>query len=152
MAAAMAGLPLAAPAFAEPSGLKGTWSGEYTCNQGLTGVTLTVTRGAPGDVRALFHFYEAASNPGVPQGCFEMSGRLDSGSGRLRLEGGRWLLQPPGYVVVDFIGRIDAAGDRFEGRVEGYNCRTFRLTRRPSPLPVPMECRPKDDSVARLAR
>lgn len=144
----LAGMGAAAPASAQ--GLKGTWSGEYTCNQGLTGVTLTVTRGDPGDVRALFHFYEAPSNPGVPQGCFEMAGRFDSASGTLRLLGGRWLLQPPGYIVVDFIGNLEAEGGRFDGRVEGYNCTTFRLERRPSPLPVPLQCRPKDDTVASL--
>lgn len=136
---------------AEANGLKGTWSGEYTCNQGLTGVTLTITRGEPDDVQALFHFYASPGNPGVPEGCFEMAGRFDPTSGELRLDGGRWRLRPPGYVVVDFIGRLEAASSRFEGRVEGYNCTTFGLTRRPSPLPVPKECRPKDDTVAMLA-
>lgn len=151
----LAGLALwlvaTAPSGARSEGLKGTWSGEYVCNQGLTGVTLTITKGDPKNVRALFHFYEAPSNPGVPQGCFEMDGTLEPSSGELRLEGGRWLLQPPGYVVVDFIGRLDVATGRFEGRVEGYNCTTFRLVRRPSPLPVPRECRPKDDTVASLS-
>lgn len=125
----------------------GTWSGEYICNQGLTGVTLTITRGEPRDVRALFHFYEAPSNPGVPTGCFEMAGTYDPGSGALRLEGGRWLLRPATYVVVDFIGRLSPGG-RFEGRVDGPGCSTFRLARRPSPLPVPRECRPRPETVA----
>ena len=148
---AVAGLALMTTAKAQPGGLKGTWSGEYTCNQGLTGVTLTITRGEPDDVQALFHFYEAPSNRGVPDGCFEMAGRFDPASGELRLEGGRWLLRPRGYIVVDFIGRLEAASGRFDGRVEGYNCTTFRLTRRPSPLPVPKECRPRDDTVVMLA-
>jgi len=147
-----AGIALAGPASAQSRGdaspLTGTWSGEYVCNQGLTGVTLTVTRGEARDVRALFHFYAAPGNPGVPTGCFEMAGTYDPGSGEMRLEGGRWLLQPPDYVTVDFIGRLDPATGRFAGQVDGPGCGTFRLARRPSPLPVPRACRPRPETVA----
>jgi hypothetical protein len=129
--------------------VQGSWSGEYVCNQGRTGLTLTIGRSDEDGVRALFHFYAAPGNPGVPQGCFEMAGRYDPASGDLRLKGGRWLLRPPGYVAVDFTGNVDAAGDRFEGRVTGFNCTIFRLSRRPSPRPTPPECRP--DLVASAA-
>ncbi|TDR93996.1 hypothetical protein [Enterovirga rhinocerotis] len=153
--AALAAIGLAAllgPVSAEPAagnaGLVGTWSGEYVCNQGLTGLTLSITRGNPQDVRALFHFYEAPTNPGVPTGCFEMEGSFDPVTGRLALQAGRWLLRPEGYVTVDFLGHVARDGRRFEGRVAGLNCTTFELARRPSPSPVPRACRPRNDTVA----
>lgn len=145
----MAG-PAAAQSRRDAGPLVGTWSGEYVCNQGLTGVTLTVTRGEPRDVRALFHFYEAPGNPGVPTGCFEMAGSYDPGSGELRLEGGRWLLRPATYVAVDFNGRLDPVTGRFEGQVDGPGCSSFRLARRRSPLPVPRECRPRPETIASI--
>ena len=74
--------------------LRGPWSGEYVCNQGRTGLTLTIGRGDPGDVSALFHFYAAPGNARVPTGCFEMTGSYDPASGRLELKGGRWHAVP----------------------------------------------------------
>ncbi len=113
-------------------------------------MTLTVTRGDPDDVRALFHLYAAPTNPSVPTGCFEMAGRYDPASGQVQLYGGRWLLRPTNYVVVDFLGRLDAASGALEGLVKGPGCTVFQLARRPSPRRVPPECRPRDDTVARL--
>lgn len=156
-AALAAGAAAAAygPARAQPgpaaSPIAGAWSGEYVCNQGLTAITLTISRSDPSDVRALFHFYAAPSNPGVPTGCFDMSGTYDPASGRLVLKGGNWLLRPPNYYVVDFVGQIDPATGRFTGRAEGPGCTVFSLSRRGSPRSTPRACRPPDDTVASLA-
>lgn len=138
-AAALA-IGLAATAAAQEDRAVGSWSGRYTCNQGVTGVTLTVEAATARGAIALFHFYADPSNPGVPSGCFRMSGRFDARTGRLQLKGGRWLLRPYGYLTVDFTGEIDPAGETFVGQVTGYNCTRFELSRRPAPVPVPAQC------------
>ena len=140
--AALLATPIDAEAEPALAKIQGSWSGEYVCNQGRTGLTLTIGRSDGDEVRALFHFYEAPGNAGVPSGCFEMAGRYDPSSGDLKLKGGRWLLRPPGYAAVDFAGNVDPDGTRFDGRVIGFNCTTFRLSRRQSPRPTPPECRP----------
>lgn len=111
------------------SGLSGDWVGEYVCNQGLTGLTLRIDE-APSGIRAVFVFYEAAANPGVPDGCFEMSGRYDPASGGLDFVAGRWIHRPLDYYTVDLEGRLDPSGGRYIGDVHGFNCTTFDVIRR----------------------
>ena len=91
---------------AKQIGLLGAWSGEYICNQGLTGMTLLITRVEP-DIRAVFAFYELAENPGVPDGCFEMAGSFDPSTGRLDFAAGRWIHRPEQYFTVDLEGRAE---------------------------------------------
>ena len=42
----------------------GTWQGEYTCNQGRTGLTLTVTPSKVGAAQAVFRFYQIEATLG----------------------------------------------------------------------------------------
>jgi outer membrane protein OmpA-like peptidoglycan-associated protein len=123
----------------------GEWVGTYTCAQGLTGLTLTITEATPTSARALFHYYADPRNPRVPTGCFMMDGSYDPTSGRLRLDGRNWLLRPAGYQLVSFDGDVDAEGRRFEGKVTGARaplrgCTTFQLARTASPQPPPAPC------------
>lgn len=133
------------PSSAAPRTVLGQWVGTYTCAQGLTGLTLTIAEATPTSARAVFHFYADPRNPRVPTGCFMMDGRYDPASGKLRLDGGDWLLRPAGYRVVSFEGEVDAEGRRFEGKVTGPRapfpgCTTFHLAREPSPAPLPERC------------
>ncbi|WP_149541057.1 hypothetical protein [Siccirubricoccus phaeus] len=135
-----AGLAMAAgAAMAEPGEILGAWSGTYDCAQGLTGVTLTIAEAGRAHARALFHFYADPRNPRVPTGCFTMDGSYDAKTGALVLHGRDWLLRPSGYVVVDFLGRVDPAGREFSGRVQGPHCGSFRLERRAA-AKVPAAC------------
>jgi hypothetical protein len=146
------GLMAALPAFAQsrsqssedgPSVL-GPWTGTYTCLQGLTAVSLTVTETHAGRAEALFHFYADPSNPGVPTGCFTQSGTYNPRTRQLALRGGRWLLQPDGYLTVGFAGRLDPTGTSITGKVLGpRGCTTFRLVRQDASAPVPAQCRPQ---------
>ncbi len=125
-------LLLALPASAQ-DGARGTWSGHYTCAQGNTALSLTITPLEGSRVSALFHFEAPANNPGVPTGCFEMLGDFDPASARLELRPWRWLHRPPGWVMVGIDGQIGADGLGLTGTVRGPGCTVFALTRREAP-------------------
>ena len=55
----------------------GEWKGTYTCNQGLTGLTLTIKDSKDKDVEAIFSFYAVKSNPDVPSGSSRMTGKYE---------------------------------------------------------------------------
>ena len=122
-------------------GVVGSWSGQYVCAQGDTALTLTIRPAASaGEVTALFHFQSSPSNPGVPEGCFTMSGSYDGDSRRTQLTADSWLLRPEDYVMVDLVGQLDPDGSRLSGRVVGPFCSTFELHRVSAP-PAATGCR-----------
>lgn len=133
-------LPQAQERVDKPASILGEWVGTYTCAQGLTGVTLTITEATPRSARALFHFYADPSNPSVPTGCFTQTGAYDAATGHLALRGERWLLRPPNYIVVGFVG--DLGPERLDGVVTGApGCTSFHLVRRAVAPPAPLQCR-----------
>lgn len=130
------GLALAAaPALAQapPDPLIGAWVGTYTCAQGLTAVRIAVVEASSSGARAMFHFHADPRNPGVPTGCYMMDGTYDPATRRVVLSAGRWIVRPFGYVGVDFIGTLDAAGTRLTGEVRGPGCTAFALRKSPEP-------------------
>ncbi len=124
-AAAVAALLI--PAVAIAADIGGTWAGSYTCNQGLTGLTLTVDAPQDGAARGVFRFYQVDANPGVPDGCFAMSGTAAGDHLDLRAAG--WLYRPWGYITVDLSGAVSADGTTLSGSIYGPNCTTFELHR-----------------------
>ena len=121
----------AAPAAAQE--IAGSWRGTYTCGQGNTALTLTIAALDKERVSALFHFEAAPDNPGVPSGCFEMSGRFDARTGRLALAPGFWIARPQGYEMVGLEGQLGADGMAMSGRVDHPTCTSFQLVRRVIP-------------------
>ena len=105
--------------------VEGDWVGHYTCMQGTTGLMLHIEALSEPRIRALFHFYADASNPTVPEGCFEMAGTFDPATRRVDLRAGRWLLRPYGYVTVDLRGEV--SGGMISGIVVGPSCGRFEL-------------------------
>ena len=105
----------------------GVWTGTYTCNQGLTGVRLTITPSGGGALHALVSFYPVVSNPGTASGSYEMSGSYSADSG-LILTPAYWISEPPGYVMVS-LSAPPPTGATMQGTVEGPNCTTFSVTR-----------------------
>jgi hypothetical protein len=105
----------------------GVWSGTYACNQGLTGVQLTIT-GSGGDaLKATADFYPVASNPGVANGSYEMVGSYSAAKG-LVLNPDYWINEPPGYEMVGLTAP-PPRGSAMSGTVQGDNCSTFSVTR-----------------------
>jgi hypothetical protein len=123
---------------AAASGPSGTYTGTYTCRQGATGLSLSITA-APGDkLSALFHFYGLPSNPSFPEGCFLMRGTYDSASESVRLYGGEWLLRPPNFRSVDLQGQL--SGGVLTGTVVGPSCTSFSVRSDARPPPLPTAC------------
>ena len=107
----------------------GTWRGTYECNQGATGLDLTITPIEKGGVTAIFSFHAVLFNPLVPSGEFAMEGELGPEPGRLHLRAGTWIVQPPDYVTVDLDGTYDEISKEYRGTVIGPGCTSFRLQR-----------------------
>jgi hypothetical protein len=105
--------------------ISGDWEGRYTCSQGLTGLDLKISRKGT-SLRATFNFYPLTSNPAVPVGSYTMTGTYHSAS-KIVLHGHKWILQPPGYVLVGLTGEI--TGKKFHGTAQGPDCTTFSLAK-----------------------
>jgi hypothetical protein len=94
-------------------------------------------------LRGAFHFTAAPSNPGVPEGCFSMRGRADAAGSHVRLTPQRWLLQPPGYVMIGLEGDIDRDSGLFTGRISPPvpGCTVFSLRPVEAAPMAPAACR-----------
>jgi hypothetical protein len=126
--------PAAAQTSAAPSStapaqptVVGVWTGAYTCNQGLTGMRMTVTDAGGDTVRATLDFYAVASNPDVPDGSYVLTGTYSQSKG-LVLVPDHWISQPDGYVMVGLSGP-PPSGSSMHGTVQDPSCSTFSVTR-----------------------
>jgi len=87
----------------------GTWVGTYTCSQGLTGLTLTVS-GDDSALSAEFAFYATDNgDPSVPPGSFRMTGVARPRGIELRQQ--KWITKPNGYAMVDLTATAPADDD-----------------------------------------
>jgi hypothetical protein len=122
-----AGVP--SPAQTAPSRpeVDGVWTGTYDCNQGLTGVQLTITGSTGGALKATVDFYPVASNPGVAKGSYELVGSYSAAQG-LVLNPDYWISEPAGYEMVGLSAPSPHA-NLMNGSVQGLNCSTFSVTR-----------------------
>jgi hypothetical protein len=127
-----------------PQSLTGTWIGDYVCPQGKTGLTLTIDKQSGPLFTGYFHFYPLPENDRPKEGCYAVSGTIGVDGG-INIVGGRWITQPPNYVVVDLKGAHDPREQSLAGNVisrlgnDPPTCTTFRVIKqaeaqRPSPL------------------
>ncbi|MFE6887200.1 serine/threonine-protein kinase [Streptomyces sp. NPDC057694] len=108
--------------------LTGRWEGNYVCNQGITGLSLTIEQHGDGTADAVFSFYPAPSNPEVPRGSFAMKGTY--AGGLLTLHASHWINRPPDYQSVDIQASYDTSTpDHLDGLIEGADCSTFSTQR-----------------------
>lgn len=107
----------------------GSWKGSYLgCAQGPTGLRLVVrAKGRTGNqLTATFNFYALPSNPTVPSGSYAMTGYYFPGG--VALEQSHWIKQPPGYEMVNVVGKSPVAGGkRFGGVI--VDCSKFSLVK-----------------------
>jgi hypothetical protein len=141
-------LVAASPAHAEeqvpalPDALPGVWQGEYQCPQGRTYLLLSVDAAKMGKAQAVFYFFPPpGTNPGET-GCFTMTADADKVSGSILLRQGRWLQQPPNYIMIDLKGELSPDGDRFTGKVVEDMCGAFTLTKVLPKADMGDACRP----------
>lgn len=122
--------------------LTGYWRGTYECQQGVTGVNLTIRQGFGTALDAVLHFYAIPKNPGVPTGCFRMRGRIDPYTRQFNLtsDDKQWIVRPPNYTVANVSGTLAADGRSMRGRVEAEGCSYFDLQRLDKPPLAPAAC------------
>lgn len=108
-----------------------TWSGAYTCAQGLTALTLTLDVTGAGDATAIFDFGPIEENPSLPHGSYRMRGRLfpRGASLQLRLDPDAWIDQPPGYMMVGLDTTLDRTRRYLDGRITDERCGQLSLRR-----------------------
>jgi hypothetical protein len=109
--------------------LVGTWSGEYTCAQGETGLTLAIEPIDDASVRVVLEFFPLPENPNVETGSFELIGGY-SGD-QLLFTQQKWLDQPPGYEMVDLevTSPVEPDLDVLSGNVLLDGCKGFSARR-----------------------
>lgn len=105
----------------------GVWSGTYTCNQGLTGMKMTITGSSNDSLQATVDFYPVSSNPDVPNGSYVLTGEYSSSDG-LVLIPDHWIDQPPGYEMVGF-SSPGPSGSSMQGTVQFTGCSTFSVSK-----------------------
>jgi hypothetical protein len=110
-----------------PEGMS-SWSGAYTCSQGLTKLDLTIHRNATTNgLAAVFSFSPHPANPGGSSGSFSMGGTYDPSAQAVDLDQVAWIDEPPGYSMVDLTGQFDPAMQRISGEVQFSGCTTFEV-------------------------
>ena len=110
----------------EASTLTGTWNGAYLCEQGETGLRLTINANADGKLTATFSFFAVPSNPGVPSGDFTMTGSFTAKGENFPM--GHWIHQPASYEMVNLSAGPPANGGTvINGNVSSTGCSTFSV-------------------------
>lgn len=109
--------------------LVGKWTGEYTCNQGETGLTMTVEAVTSGTVQVLVEFFPLPENPNAKPGSFRAIGSEASGKVVVRQQ--EWVQQPEGYFMVDFevTSPLEDGVEVVSGNVLAEGCRGFSVRR-----------------------
>jgi tetratricopeptide (TPR) repeat protein len=140
------------------SPIEGVWQGRYICEQGPTGVTLTIRTlpawpglqvyihhwlmslirvpnlerpaGKPkrSEIAALFQFYPLPGAKAEPSGSFELNGTFDPALGLVDLYPSKWVEQPPGYSLIGFRAVVED-GTRLKGAINESGCGIIVLGR-----------------------
>jgi hypothetical protein len=101
-------------------------NGRYLCEQGETGLRLTINANADGKLTATFSFFAVPSNPGVPSGDFTMTGSFTASGENFTM--GHWIHQPTGYEMVNLsAGPPTNGGTVLNGNVSYVGCSTFSV-------------------------
>lgn len=105
--------------------LLGSWTGQYHCGQGLTSFRLTTTDEPieDGVILGLFEFFPHPSNPGVPEGSFEVR-IVMTGNSDFIVEPVQWIDRPMGFRMISSSGSIEG-NSRILGDVDGSTCGDF---------------------------
>ncbi|MDD5586477.1 MAG: hypothetical protein PHY92_05920 [Alphaproteobacteria bacterium] len=108
----------------------GEWVGTYTCHQGTTGGTLSISSLRGDQFEGTFRFYPTPKNPYVATGRYKVYGEYDSESQRILINPGKWLERPKSYYNTIMMGSFDPAARTFSGFFQGINgCTSFEAHR-----------------------
>jgi hypothetical protein len=102
-----------------------SWTGRYTCTQGVTGMTLTLQRGAGGELHGTASFFAVPENPNVPPGQYTVTATRNGN--QLRVEPRAWIVRPVNYHFASMEGTLTQGARIYSGRYVGEGCGSFRL-------------------------
>jgi len=107
--------------------LKGEWSGQYVCNQGLTNFALSLneTGYSSSSYEGVFHFFSHASNPNVSRGKYSVKARELNSEGAFEITPLLWISQPRGYSSAKMSGNLYQNGNVMGGSVDNSGCTSF---------------------------
>jgi hypothetical protein len=111
--------------------MEGMWHGTYVCTQGLTGLTMNLTKAPDGQSwTARFCFCAIPENPGLPTGECELSAPIVPGEAKLKFFPGRWIMHPPGWEMRPLQLWLSADGKTIHGEIDAPDCHPpFQLER-----------------------
>ncbi len=93
--------------------LSGTWTGTYTCQQGVTGVTLQIVASSSQNVGALLQF----AVPNSRSGAYFMRGVFNPATNGLAMNFSSWKYQPEGYAAGNITGTVNFASNELRGTI-----------------------------------
>jgi hypothetical protein len=121
--------PMAKPPVVDPFPKftpRGRWIGGYTCAQGYTGGTLTISSVSGEEISGTFRFYPTPRNQNVPKGSYRITGQYDRETKRILINPGAWIDHPKDFYNAIMIGRFDPARKIFSGLFQGVTgCTSF---------------------------
>ncbi|MGA2824816.1 MAG: hypothetical protein ABSF03_01690 [Streptosporangiaceae bacterium] len=106
--------------------LTGTWTGTYTCSQGLTGIRL-VLQAKDGKLTGTENFFAVKGNPGVPSGSLTVTGTYSNTA--TGINPGHWIKQPAGYELEHLTAGPPEAGKLHGKVIPSSACTTFTVTK-----------------------
>ncbi len=105
----------------------GKWIGNYSCGQGITGLTLSISMPSTNtSINAIFDFYPTPQNPNVKSGSYSLVGHFTE-EGAFDLRPQSWIRQPQHYIMVGMSGKINDGFNKLEGTIASPNCSSFEL-------------------------
>ncbi len=103
--------------------LSGTWTGTYTCSQGVTGVTLQIVASSSQNVGALLQF----AVPNAPSGSYFMRGAFNPATNGIVMNFTKWKNQPAGYAPANITGTVNFASGELRGTVLLAGCAALSM-------------------------
>jgi serine/threonine protein kinase len=110
-----------------PASLTGTWTGSYVCEQGQTGLRLTLKATSGGSLTATFSFYPTSTNVSVPSGSFTLTGTYTAKGFQLTPD--HWISKPQNYSMVGLDGAANSSDTALSGSIVSPGCTTFSVSR-----------------------
>ncbi len=111
----------------------GEWVGTYSCMQGATGVTLSITSLRNDRFEGTFRFYPTPRSPDVAAGAYKVSGDYDPASRRILINPGAWITHPSHYYNTVMMGSFDPVAMTFRGYFQGISgCTSIEARYEPS--------------------
>lgn len=112
----------------------GTWEGYYVCQQGRTGLRLTILE-ENSQLRGRFELFKDIRTLKQSWGIIDYGMDFNSKTGALNASNGRWIKKPaPNWQAAPFDGEISANGAEFSGTIRLQGCAEIRVSKVSTPI------------------